>query len=86
MKTYTAWGNNKGDVETFVEGTSRSCFADGTPQPDCEELMWCIEAETWEDEMAAYHVRQGWEAMQPAHILGDGSTPRNWKRQEKRVQ
>jgi hypothetical protein len=53
---YTAWGKD-GRANTLIEG-------DGPPQiqDECNsELIWSIEASSWEEAMQEYHKLQGWE-------------------------
>ena len=40
-------------------------FANGTLLSECEQFFWRIEAGTWEEAQAIYHLRQGWEPYQP---------------------
>ena len=61
---YTAWGQD-GQANTFHPGTERPRFSDGRFQDDCEELIWTIEADTWEEAMTKYHELQGWEPYVP---------------------
>lgn len=61
---YTAWGAN-GVAHTLHQGERRPCFADGTPDPDCPDLIWRIEAESWDGAMRRYHELQGWEPYEP---------------------
>ena len=57
---YTAWGKD-GRANTLVQGEGRPRFVDGTSFEDTEELIWRIEAESWEEAMQKYHALQGWE-------------------------
>ena len=65
MKTYTVWGN-KGSAHTVVAGEDQPKFADGRLMPDCEEIIFSIQACTWEEAMAIYYLRMGHEPYKPA--------------------
>lgn len=66
MQIFTSWGRKDSPFpHTLVEGENPPKFNDGTLQPDCEQLFWRIEAATWEEAMAIYHLRQGWQAYKP---------------------
>jgi hypothetical protein len=57
---YTAWGKD-GRANTLIGG-------EGPPQiqdEDNSELIWTIEADTWEEAMQKYHALQGWEPYKP---------------------
>jgi|RhiMetdeSRZDD1v2_1073273.scaffolds.fasta_scaffold816112_2 hypothetical protein len=57
---YTAWGKD-GSANTLIEG-------EGPPQAQDEEnseLIWKIEAPSWEEAMQKYHTLQGWEPYRP---------------------
>lgn len=64
MRVFTAWGKD-GVAHTLVPGDDVPRFANGHPQPDCEDLIYKIEASNWEEASAIYHLRQGWEPFQP---------------------
>ncbi|HEY1246718.1 MAG TPA: hypothetical protein VGF29_17980 [Hyphomicrobiaceae bacterium] len=61
---YTAWGTG-GRASTLVAGEERPHFADGSLFEDTEELIWKIEANSWEEAMQKYYDLQGWGAYQP---------------------
>ncbi|MEM5733839.1 hypothetical protein AAEI00_19320 [Shewanella algae] len=63
---YSAWAL-KGEkiAHTIVAGEEPFKFADGSIDKDCEERLYIIEAETYEEAMAIYHLRQGWEPYLP---------------------
>jgi hypothetical protein len=63
---YTAWGED-GVANTLVGGEGPPRAADGTVLPDCPELIWRIEAASWDDVMRQYHGLQGWEPYRPLH-------------------
>jgi len=63
---YTAWGLEI-DLVPFmlIGGTKPLMFNDGTIDPDCQKMFYSISACTWEEAMAIYHLRQGWEPYRP---------------------
>jgi hypothetical protein len=65
MKTYTVWGN-KIRAHTIVRGEDQPKKIDGKPVPDCDEMKFRIQACTWEEAMAIYHLRVGIEPYKPA--------------------
>ena len=66
MRVFTAWGG-EGDrrPSTLVGGEGPPACANGTLLSECEQFFWRIEAGTWEEAQAIYHLRQGWEPYQP---------------------
>lgn len=58
-KIYSAWTNAANSAVSFVPGEGPPCAADGTKLPDCEVLLWKIEAATWEEACAINHLRLG---------------------------
>jgi hypothetical protein len=66
MRIFTAWGG-QGDKgpSTFIGGEGPPRAANGTLLSECEQFFWRIEAGSWEEASAVYHLRQGWEAYQP---------------------
>ena len=57
---YTAWGKDR-QANTLIGGA-------GPPQiqdEDNSELIWTIEADTWEGAMQKYYTLQGWEPYKP---------------------
>lgn len=65
-RVFTCWGSDKDErPHTIMTGEGPPRFMDGSLEPDCEKLFWRIEAATWEEAMAIYHLRQGWEPYQP---------------------
>lgn len=67
MKTYTAWGKD-GYANTLIEGEGPVTVGNrpGTPlDEECPELIWMIEAESWEEACAKYRELQGWEPYKP---------------------
>ena len=65
-RIFTSWGaSNALQPHTIISGEEPPKFKNGVRQPDCEKLFWRIEAATWEEAMAIYHLRQGWEPYKP---------------------
>jgi hypothetical protein len=62
--TYTAWGTD-GKAHTLVEGEQRPRFEDGALQADCTDLIWRIEADSWDAACRQYHELQGWAPYVP---------------------
>ena len=58
--SYSAWGHD-GIADTLVLGNDRPRFVDGTEQDPTCELIWTIEAESWESALEKYHILQGWK-------------------------
>ena len=66
LKVYSAWGLLDGDrPHLLIRGEERLRFADGTLDPDCQRLLWRIDACSWEEAKAIYNLRQGWEPFKP---------------------
>ena len=59
MKIYTAWHDGKTKSCMLVPGEGPPRYLNGSLQPDCEVLLWRIEAATWEEAMAIHNLRQG---------------------------
>jgi hypothetical protein len=57
---YTAWGSD-GQARYFVSGSERPHLGDGTFMPNSEELIWTVEARSWEEAVKRYYQLQGWE-------------------------
>jgi hypothetical protein len=53
------------DVLTLMPGEDIPRFPDGSPQHDHLELLYTIEAETWEAACAEHYRRQGWGEYRP---------------------
>jgi hypothetical protein len=64
-RLFTAWSSKDGVISTLVEGEARPCFADGTPDPTAEILLWTVEVGSIEEATAIRNLRNGWEAFQP---------------------
>lgn len=65
-RIFTSWGSKEAKYpHTLVSGEGPPTFNDGSLEPNCEQLFWRIEAATWEEAMAIYHLRQGWEPYRP---------------------
>lgn len=67
---YTAWGKD-GSATCLMEGPGPPRTGDGKPYTDemkeltgAYELVWIIEADSWEDANILYHEMQGWERYQ----------------------
>ncbi|WP_148314563.1 hypothetical protein [Sorangium cellulosum] len=65
MSTWTVWSNPERSEVALVRGEDPPRFADGTPMPDVEILLWKIEAATYEEAAAVHHLRMGWEPYRP---------------------
>jgi hypothetical protein len=61
---YTAWGKD-GEANTLIAGEGPPRFVDGTPFDDAQQLIWTIEAESWEEAMQKYDTLQGWGTYRP---------------------
>ena len=69
-RVFTAWGKHEGEPPHALsggEGPPR--FTNGEADPNCKILTWRIEANSWEEAMAIYHLRQGWEPYRPGGNL-----------------
>lgn len=62
VMTYTAWGRD-GQAFEFGPGTEPSPVWDDEDGPP--EIIWMVEAESWEDACRRYHEFQGWEPYVP---------------------
>src|SRR6266478_3110811 len=70
-RVFSAWGKAKDRrPSVLVSGEEPPRFANGELQPDCERFFWRIEAATWEEAQAVYHLRQGWEPYRPQGTAG----------------
>ncbi len=65
-RIYSVW-SHKGEQSghTLIEGEGPLRFANGEIDEDCEERLYTIEAGSWEEAAAIYHLRQGWEPYNP---------------------
>jgi hypothetical protein len=61
---YTAWGQD-GRANTLVQGEEAPHFVDGAPFDDAAELIWRIEADSYEAAMQKYNDLQGWGTYKP---------------------
>jgi len=59
MKVYTAWTDARGSTASLVGGEGPPQDNAGNKLPDCEVFLWRIEAATWEEACAIYHLRMG---------------------------
>jgi hypothetical protein len=61
-RLYSAWGKKeKGEADCLIEGEGPPRFANGKLDTSSLDFYFFIEANTWEEAMAIYHLRQGWE-------------------------
>lgn len=65
-RIFTAWAR-EGEMfpHSLVCGEEPRHFMKGTVDPDCQILIWRIEACSWEEAMAIYNLRQGWAPYNP---------------------
>ena len=49
----------------MVQGEVPPRFANGVIDTYCPDLHFTFEANSWEEAMAIYHLRQGWEPIDP---------------------
>tara|TARA_R110002096_G_scaffold309403_4_gene503992 strand:+ start:18872 stop:19162 length:291 start_codon:yes stop_codon:yes gene_type:complete len=65
-KTYSAWARKgKKEAHCFKQGEGPTQFGNGEYDKDCEVRLYTIEAHSWEEAMAIYYIRQGWEPYKP---------------------
>lgn len=65
-RIYSAWGEKENsEARCLVEGEGPPRFANGEIDRTCPDLCFYIEANSWEEAMAIYHLRQGWEPYRP---------------------
>ncbi len=66
MTKYSVWAT-KGDLigHTLMEGVEPLRFNDGTKDPEAEVMLYSFEAETYEEAMSIYYLRQGWAPYKP---------------------
>jgi hypothetical protein len=55
---FTAWGKDL-EVHALIMGEGPPSFVDGTPLPDCPDLVFRIEAPDWEDAVTKYREVRG---------------------------
>ena len=67
----TQFGEIMEDPHTIIAGEDQPKFVDGSPMPDCEEIIFRIQACTWEEAMAIYYLRMGYEPYKPAGNPGN---------------
>ena len=64
--TFTAWGSETAEHPSIlVAGDEALQFNDGSTDPECQKKFYAISACTWEEAMAIYHLRQGWDSYCP---------------------
>ena len=67
MRVYTAWAKAGGPgVLTFSPGEDPPRSGNGEVMPDCDVVLWRVEAATWEEAMAIRNLRCGFEPYKPA--------------------
>jgi hypothetical protein len=65
-RAYSAWGvKEEGEARCLVQGEVPPRFANGVIDTYCPDLHFTFEANSWEEAMAIYHLRQGWEPYRP---------------------
>jgi len=65
-KTYSCWGPlADGRPNCLVEGEGPLRFKNGEVDPECEKKFWEFEAESLEEAMSIYYLRQGWAPYVP---------------------
>lgn len=69
-RIFTAWQSLDGTRNTLVMGERPPTFANGELQPDCDVMLWRIEAGTWEEAKALQSLRLGWQPHVPAGESG----------------
>ncbi len=63
---YSAWARqNEVQACCLLEGVEPLKFPDGTIDPECEVLLYSFEANSGEEAMAIYYIRQGWGNYEP---------------------
>jgi hypothetical protein len=61
---FTAWGRD-GRASALVSGEHPPRYANGKLMEDLPELIWRIEADTWNEAMQKYYDLQGWGTYTP---------------------
>ncbi len=65
-KMFTAWGLRDDKWPSMlVGGDGPLTYNDGTVDPDCQKKFYVITACNFEEAMAIYHLRQGWDPYRP---------------------
>ncbi|MBI2381191.1 MAG: hypothetical protein HYV16_10595 [Gammaproteobacteria bacterium] len=65
-KTYSVWASRCQQIgHTLVGGEEPLRFANGRFDGDCEIRLYTFEANTHEEAMAIYYLRQGWAPYKP---------------------
>ena len=65
LKKYSVWSNDEGDVYSVTTGEERPKYANGEYEKDAKELLFIIEACNWEEAMAIYNLRLGYNPYKP---------------------
>jgi hypothetical protein len=61
VKKYSVWSTKDDPIgHTLMEGLEPLTFNDGSKDPDAELMLYSFEAETFEEAMSIYYIRQGW--------------------------
>ena len=63
LKRYYVWEHESGNSVTCQP--TPLLMKDGKPFDDVNELLYIIEAATWEEAMSIHHLRMGWEPYDP---------------------
>ena len=65
-RIYSAWGPEDDDYpNTLIEGAGPPRFGNGDVDSDCPKRFWTIEAGSFEEASATYHLRMGFEPYKP---------------------
>ena len=64
-RVFSAWQSADGTQTTLILGDGPPTLANGQLQPDCEVMLWRIEAGSWEEARAIQSLRQGWKPYAP---------------------
>jgi hypothetical protein len=64
---YTVWATINRSEFTVIPGEGPPSFANGVSMfvDEPAELVWTIEAGSWEEAMQKFHVLQEWEPYRP---------------------
>ena len=66
-RIFSAWAASEAEPPfSLIEGEAQPRYANGQVMEDCRVRLFAIEACSWEEAMAIYHLRQGWEPYRPA--------------------
>ena len=73
-RIFTAWQSFDGTPITLLAGEGPPTVANGELQPDCDVMLWRVEAGTWEEARAIQSLRPGWQPYAP---VGEASPCQN---------